>query len=129
MKKTDLQPPTSAQAKAEKAQQIGLFSQMAKALQAAFYKVFHPLYYISLDMSLPLTDLQSELYTIMQLKRKGYQVQVLHWKHDTTLCQPFLCNGCPKRPLYPTEHSRRQEVVLKILDELFGAAPEASPNS
>ena len=128
-RKTDPQQPAEAQAGARRIQRAGIFSRIAAALQAAFHRVFPPLYCVSLDTTLSLNDLQSELDSIRRLKRKGARVRVLYWRHDTELFRQLPCNDCPKRPEYLTERIRRQEVVREILDELFGVSSEALPDT
>ena len=129
MRKTDPQQPATARAGARRIRRAGIFSRIAAAAQAAFRRAFPPLYYISLDTTLSLTDLQSELDSIRQLKRTGARVQALYWRHDTELFRQLTCDDCPRRPEYLTERTRRQEVVREILDELFGVSPEALPDT
>ena len=121
MRKTDPQQPAEAQAGARRIQRAGIFSRIAAAAQSAFHRAFPPLYYVSLDTTLPLIDLQYELDSIRRLKRTGARVKVLYWRCGTELFRQLPCDDCPKRPEYLTEHTRRQEVVLKILDELLAS--------
>ena len=121
MKKTGLSQQESGQVAEARIQRAGLFAHIKAALQAAFHRVFPPLYYVSLDTTLSLTDLQYELDSIRRLKRTGARVQVLYWRCGTELFRQLPCDDCPKRPEYLTEHTRRQEVVLKILDELLAS--------
>ena len=129
MKKTGSPQQESGQAAEARIRRAGLFAHIKAALQAAFYKVFPPLYCISLDTTLSPNDLQSELDSIRQLKRTGARVRVIYWRHDTELFRQFPCNDCPKRPEYLTERIRRQEVVREILGELFGVSSEVSPST
>ena len=129
MKKTGSPQQESSQAAEARIQRAGLFAHIKAALQAAFHRVFPPLYYVSLDTTLSLNDLQSELDSIRRLKRKGARVRVLYWRHDTELFRQLPCSDCPKRPEYLTERIRRQEVVREILDELFGVSSEAPPDT
>ena len=112
MKKTDRPQQESNQAAEARIRRAGLSARIKAALQQAFYKVFPPLYCVSLDTTLSLNDLQSELDSIRRLKRKGARVRVLYWRHDTELFRQLPCNDCPKRPEYLTERIRRQEVVF-----------------
>ena len=120
MKKTDTPQSGTDQAAEARIQHAGIFGRIMSALRRAFHKAFPPLFYIALDTTLPLNDLQSQLDSIRRLKRTGCQVQVLYWRHDTEPFPQLPCNDCPKRPEYLTERIHRQEVVREILDELFG---------
>ena len=129
MRKTDTPQPESGQESIRRIQKAGPSARIASALRWAFYKVFPPLFYIALDTTLPLDDLQSQLDSIRRLKRTGARVQVLYWRNDTEPFPQLPCNDCPKQPEYLIEHNRRQEVVREILGELFATSPEAHPDS
>lgn len=127
MKKTDIPQPKSNQATEDRIRKAGLFERIWMALQRAFHKVFPPLFYIALDMTLPLNSLEQQLDSIRRLKRTGGRVRVLCWRYDTEPFPQLPCNDCPKRPEYLTERIRRQEVVQETLYELFASVPPTHP--